>query len=127
MSDAVFDRIEKQLPEFFDRAQAEKYTNGLVSVQSLRQLAHRRQGPKVHYFGQKVVYLKEEFMEWVRSYYAATKYRADPWGAGSDVCGDEEHPAAIGEQGEGTEGCRNATSEKDSAGDVGGRIDDQQV
>lgn len=28
MSDAVFDRIEKQLPEFFDRAQAEKYTNG---------------------------------------------------------------------------------------------------
>lgn len=62
-------RIEKGLPEYFPRADAEKWTNGLFTGNYLDNLCYQGLGPKTHMLGKKSVILKEDFIEWLTETY----------------------------------------------------------
>lgn len=67
----LFDSIEAQLPPIFTRKEAARCLGGLLCASTLRNIDHRGEGPKVkERIGNKVLYDKNSFMEWLRTYRA---------------------------------------------------------
>lgn len=68
-SEELLDLIEKELPTYFTREEASAATRGLLSKQTLAHYEHIGIGPKTHYLGRRVYYIRSQFMEWMRNYY----------------------------------------------------------
>lgn len=57
--------LEKTLPPFFLRKDAETATCGLVKPSYLAFLASKGGGPKYVTSGKKAIYMKQDFIEWL--------------------------------------------------------------
>lgn len=69
ISPEIMEFLEQSLPEFIIRAQLEQQTGGLFTAAQMISLHGKRIGPRVLSLGDRAVYKKEEFLEWVKSYY----------------------------------------------------------
>lgn len=69
MSEKFFKAIESMLPAVFSRKELEERMNGLITKATMSAVDSQGRGPKSERFGNKIVYVREDFMEWFREVY----------------------------------------------------------
>lgn len=67
--DKLAELMEQELPSYFPRSEADKFTHGLIKSATLANLEKAKCGPPIVYVGKKACYLKDEFVKWIREYY----------------------------------------------------------
>ena len=69
MNEKFFKAIESMLPAVFSRKELEVRLNGLITKATMSAVDSQGRGPKSQRFGNKIVYVREDFMEWFREVY----------------------------------------------------------
>lgn len=69
ISEPIFEIMAKEMPSYFRRADVAKYTQDLLQASTLANMNRAGTGPTPHMMGRTVVYMKSEFLEWLRAYY----------------------------------------------------------
>ena len=98
LSPEIVEYLEDELPDFIPRAQIEQYTGGLVTTGQMINLHNKGMDLRVLSFGDRVVYKKEEFIKWVKSYYGGIG-DGDNNRAGGTVRAGETGETGAGEAG----------------------------
>lgn len=89
-------KITENLPPVFSRMDTPALLFNLISVQTLRNLEARDGKPKSYRWGNKSVYIREEFVSWLEEYYGDK-------GASGKVQGSEGVTQPTGGKGKGVE------------------------
>jgi hypothetical protein len=96
VSPEIMEFLEASLPEYIIRAQLEQITGGLFTAAQMINLHGKRIGPRVLSLGDRAVYKKEEFLDWVKSYYGGES-NGDNHGTSEAVCGSSSGATGTGE------------------------------
>lgn len=65
--ESFFLGLQRELPPLITREMASRMTGGLFSARTLSNLDARGRGPgRKQRFGKKIVYTKEDFLNWLR-------------------------------------------------------------
>ncbi len=64
----IIELLEKELPSWFTRRMAVDKLNGIFSYSTLTNYEYRKVGPPVHYMGGRACYVKESFIDWLKTY-----------------------------------------------------------
>lgn len=68
ISQAILDKLNEKLPDFFPRRKVGEFTSGLLKSSYMCILDGEKQGPPRHYVGKRVFYIKEEFLAWLEEH-----------------------------------------------------------
>lgn len=97
-SEEILDLLEKELPAFFTRDVLVEKSHGIFTKQTLEYFSRLPNGTKTHYMGRKSVYIKDEFMSWLRNYYGGMYVKCK--GRYRTICKGEDSQKEAGESGE---------------------------
>lgn len=64
----VIDKLSQVLPPTFSRQSVTKQVGDIVAVGTLANLAYKKQGPPYFIAKRQVMYEKESFLKWLRTY-----------------------------------------------------------
>ena len=67
INEGMFDELREQLPALIAHAEIEKHLGGVISRGYLANLNCEGKGPRRIYIGRKVVYRREDLLEWLQS------------------------------------------------------------
>lgn len=61
----IIGNLREKLPVAFGRTEVEKLLPGFISSKTLANLSSYGEGPRSYHHGRKVVYEKEDFLNWL--------------------------------------------------------------
>jgi hypothetical protein len=61
----IIEHLRQQLPVAFGRTEVEKLLPGFISSKTLANLSSYGEGPPSYHHGRKVIYEKEDFLNWL--------------------------------------------------------------
>lgn len=64
-----FEKLRQELPHSFSRRDIPRFFGGALHVRTLANLESQGKGPKKYTSGRKVIYLRDEFLEWLAGYW----------------------------------------------------------
>lgn len=99
ISPELLQYFNEVLPDVVTRAQIEELTNGLIKKCVLEKQGSLGGGPKALSFGAKVVYRKQDLMDWITTYYGGGDDDGDNNGTGGEIRTGETGADGAGEAG----------------------------